>query len=169
MIAGRVLRQCFLAVCALGLVPGAQAGDKYKVRDVPYVEPQAPGPEETLIYVFREKTSFAAMQKFAIIDNDTVLGVLTPGTFTFFTVPSGQHEIVGYVSPSPMVHHRVMPAPGKTVYLLIKVGYTTGLFMTPIEEAEAKALIAQFKQTDIGIKGQKAKMNYKDYYDKLFQ
>ena len=121
-------------------MPGAQAGDKYKVKDVPYVEPQAPGPEETLIYVFREKTSFAAMQKFAIIDNDTVLGVLTPGTFTFFTVPSGQHEIVGYVSPSPMVHHRVMPSPGKTVYLLIKVGYTTGLFMTPIEEAEAKGL-----------------------------
>jgi hypothetical protein len=169
MIVVRILRHCFVAVCALGFEPGAQAGDKYKVKDVAYVEPQAPGPEETLIYVFREKTSFAAMQKFAIIDNETVLGVLTPGTFTFFTVPSGQHEIVGYVSPSPMVHHRVMPSPGKTIYLLIKVGYTTGLFMTPIEAAEAKALIGQFRQTDIEIKGQKAKMNYKDYYDKLFQ
>ena len=169
MISADVLRQCFVAVCALGLALGAQAGDKYKVKEVPHVEPQAPGPDETLIYVFREKTGFAGMRKFAIIDNDTVLGVLTPGTFTWFKVPSSQHEIVGYVSPSPMVHYRVLPSPGKTVYLLIKVGYTTGLFMTPIEEAEAKVLIAQFKQTDIEIKGQKAKMNYKDYYDKLFQ
>lgn len=68
-----------------------------------------------------------------------------------------------------MVHYRVLPSPGKTVYLLIKVGYTTGLFMTPIEEAEARALIAHFRLTDIELKGQKAKMNYKDYYDKLFQ
>jgi hypothetical protein len=30
-------------------------------------------------------------------------------------------------------------------------------------------MIAAFKQTDIGLKDQKAKMNYKEYYDKLFQ
>jgi hypothetical protein len=164
-----VLRQCFFAACALGFVLGAQAGDKYKVREVPYVEPQAPGPDETLIYVLREKSGFAAMQKFAIIDNDTVVGVLTPGTFMFFKVPSGQHEVVGYVSPMPIVHYRVMPSPGKTVYLFVKVGYTTGLFMEEIDEAQAKALIAVDKETDIELKGEKAKMNYKDYYDKLYR
>lgn len=165
----RDLRRCIFAVCALGLAPGAQAGDTYKVKEVPYVEPQAPGPEETLIYVLREKTGFAALQKFAIIDNDTVVGVLKPGTFTHFTVPSAQHEIVGYVSPSPLVHYRVMPSPGKTLYLFIKVGYTTGLFIEPIDEAQAKAMIAAFQKTDIEIKGKKAKMNYKDYYDRLYQ
>jgi hypothetical protein len=122
-----------------------------------------------LIYVLREKSDFASMQKFAIIDNDTVVGVLKTATFTYFRVPSGQHEIVGYVSPSPLVHYRVMPAPGKTIYLYIKVGYTTGLFIETMEEAQAKAMIASFKQTDIGVKGQKAKMNYRDYYDKLYQ
>jgi len=139
------------------------------VTDVPYVEPPAPGPDQTLVYVLREKSSFAAMQKFAIIDNDTVVGVLKPATFTYFTVPSAQHEIVGYVSPSPLVHYRVMPSPGKTVYLLIKVGYTSGLFMEAIDEAQAKGLIAGFQKTDIGVKDRKAKMNYKDYYDRLFQ
>jgi hypothetical protein len=163
------LRRSFIAACALTLVVGAQAGDKYLVHDVAYVEPSPPNADETLIYVFREKTSFAGMQKIAIIDNDTVLGVLTPGTFTYFKVPSGQHEIVGYISPMPMVHYRVMPSPGKTVYLMIKVGYTSGLFMLPVEDAEAKPMIAAFKQTDIGLKDQKAKMNYKEYYDKLFQ
>jgi hypothetical protein len=119
--------------------------------------------------VLREKSGFGALQKFAVIDNDTVVGVLKPGNFMYFTVPSAQHEIVGYVSPSPMVHYRVLPSPGKTIYLYIKVGYASGLFMVPIEEAEAKAMMAEFKQTDIELKGQKAKMNYKDYYDKLFQ
>lgn len=162
-------RRLFIAACALGISLSAQAGDTYKVKEVPYVEPSPPGPEETLVYVFREKTGMGAMQKFAIIDNDTVVGVLTAGTFTHFKVPSAQHEIVGYVSPSPLVHYRVMPAPGKTIYLLIKVGYTTGLFMAPVDEAEAKPLISQFKCTDIEIKDRKAKMNYKEYYDKLFQ
>src|SRR6187431_1180566 len=103
MMSPRNMRRCVFAACALGLTLSAQAGDTYKVKEVPYVEPQAPGPEEMLIYVFREDSGFAAFQKFAIIDNDTVVGVLKPGTFTYFTVPSAQHEIVGYVSPSPLV------------------------------------------------------------------
>ena len=169
MMSLRDFRRGIFAACALGFTLSAQAGDTYKVKEVPYVEPQPPGPDETLIYVLREKSSFAAMQKFAIIDNDTVVGVLRPGNFTYFTVPSAQHEIVGYVSPSPLVHYRVMPSPGKTIYLFIKVGYTTGLFMEAIDEAQAKALIAVFQKTDIGIKDQKAKMNYKEYYDRLYQ
>jgi hypothetical protein len=165
----RFLARCWFALCVLGLVPGTHAGDKYRVKEVPYVEPQPPGPDETLIYVMREKTSFASAQKLAIIDNDTVVGVLTPGTFMYFKVPSGQHEIVGYFSPSPMVHYRVLPSPGKIVYLQVKVGYTTGLFMTPLEEQEARPLMSAYKFTDIELKDQKAKMNYKDYYDRLFQ
>jgi len=165
----RRVRPCLLVLCALGLVPGTHAGDKYGVKVVPYVEPQPPGPDETLIYVVREKSNFGAAQKLAIIDNDTVVGVLTPGSFMYFKVPSGQHEIVGYFSPSPMVHYRVLPSPGKTVFLLVKVGYTTGLFMNPIEEQEARPLMTAYKFTDIERKGEKAKMNYKDYYDRLFQ
>lgn len=163
-----IVRRCLFTACALGVGLSAHAGDTFKVKEVPYVEPTAPGPDETLIYVFREKSGFGAMRKFAIIDNDTVVGVLNVGTFMYFKVPSEQHELVGYVSPSPLVHYRVMPSPGKTIYLLIKVGYTTGLFMVPIDEELAKASIAEFKQTDIEIKGVKAKMNYKDYYDKLY-
>jgi len=43
------------------------------------------------------------------------------------------------------------------------------MFVEPIEEAQAKTVLAADKQTDIELKGEKAKMNYKDYYDKLFQ
>ena len=169
MISLRDIRRGIFAACALGFTLGAQAGDTYKVIDVPFVEPQPPGAEETLIFVLREKTGFAGLQKFAIIDNDTVVGVLKPGNFMHFTVPSAQHEIVGYVSPSPLVHYRVMPSPGKTLYLLIKVGYTTGMFMELIDEAQARTMMATFQMTDIEIKGKKAKMNYKDYYDRMYQ
>jgi len=165
---GTVLRS-LLAACALGITLGAQAGDTYKVKEIPYVAPEPPGADETLIYVLREDSGFGGMRKFAIIDNDTVVGVVTPGTFMYFKVPSGQHEIVAYMSPSPIMHYRVTPAPGKTVYLYCKMGYASGLFMTVIDAAEAAGYIAKFKQTDIEIKGQKAKMNYKDYYDKLYQ
>jgi hypothetical protein len=158
-----------LALLALGVALTAHAGNTYDMKVVPFAQPTPPAADETLVYVIREKSGFGGMQKFAVIDNDTVVGVLVPGSFTWFKMPSGEHEIVGYVSPSPLVHHRLMPAPGQTVYLYIKVGYTTGLFMSPLPEAEAKALMAEYKFTEIGIKGKKAKMDYKAYYDKLFQ
>lgn len=169
MIAMRPLMRACLLAGALAVAVSASAGDKYMVKEVPYVAPDAPGADETLIYVLREDTAFGALRKLAIIDNDTVVAVLKPGTFSVFRVPSGQHEIVGYVSPSPLMHYRVTPAPGKTVYLLCKFGYSTGLFIAPLEEAQANELIQKFKYTDIEIKGQKAKMDYKAYYDKLYQ
>ena len=39
--------------------------------------------------------------------------------------------------------------------------------MEPIDEAQARTMIAAFQMTDIEIKGKKAKMNYKDYYDRM--
>jgi hypothetical protein len=147
----------------------AMAGNTYQMHEAPYVAPDAPGPDETLVYVLRENSPMGALQKLAIIDNDTVVGVLTPGTFTWFRVPSGQHEIVGYIAPSPMMHYRVLPMPGKTVYLLCKIGYASGLFIEPMEEPAALQLIANSKYTDIALKGQKAKMDYKAYYDNLYR
>jgi hypothetical protein len=104
-----------------------------------------------------------------LIDNDTVVAVLTPATFSHFTVPSGEHEIVGYLSPSPVMHYRVTSAPGKTVYLFCRMGYTSGLFMEAMDEARAKPLVSQFKYTEIEVKGAKANMDYKAYYDKLYR
>jgi hypothetical protein len=168
------MRTCLPAVLAAFALLLAQAlpalgANTYEVKEIPYSAPPAPGPEETLIYVFRESSGFGAMRKIAIIDNDTVAAVLSPGNFSYFLVPSGQHEIVGYISPSPMMHFRVVPSPGKTVYLECKVGYASGLFLVPIEEGAAKQLIATFKYTEIGKKGEKAKMDYKAYYDNLFK
>ena len=165
------LRHSLLLAAAAALVsaPASLADNRYEVRDVPYVEPPAPGPEETLIYVLREKSDLAGYRKLAIIDNDTVVAVLQAGRFSAFVVPSGQHEIVAYLAPSPMLHYRVVPSPGQTVYLLCKIGYTSGMFMKVLDEDAAKALIATLKYAEIGKKGEKAKMDYKAYYDNLYR
>lgn len=159
----------WIFVAALVALLGGCGGDTFLVKEVPYAAPRPPGPDETLIYVFREDSGFGAARKLAIIDNDTVVAVLTPGTFSYFTVPSGEHEIVGYLSPSPMMHYRVTPAPGKTVYLFCRMGYTSGMFMEAMDEAQARPLVSQFKYTEIAVKGAKANRDYKAYYDQLYK
>jgi hypothetical protein len=165
--ARRSLRR--LLVAALLTLLGGCAGDTFLVKEVPYVAPKAPAADETLIYVFREDSAMGAARQLEIIDNDTVVAVLTTATFSHFTVPSGEHEIVGYVSPSPVMHYRVISAPGKTFYLFCRIGYTSGLFMEAMDEAQAKPLLSKFKYTEIAVKGAKAKMDYKAYYDKLYR
>lgn len=168
-MAARTLWRAWAAALALsGLLAGC-GGDTFLVKEVPFAAPKPPGSGETLIYVFREMSDFAAVRKLAIIDNDTIVAVLTPGTFSHFTVPSGEHEIVGYFSPSPVMHYRVRPAPGRTVYLFCRVGYATGMFMEVMDEEKARSLMMQFNYTEIGVKGAKANMDYKAYYDKLYR
>jgi hypothetical protein len=141
----------------------------YSMREIAFVEPTPPAEDETLVYVFREDTSFGGARKFAIICNDTVVGVLTPGTFCSFKVKSGENEIVAYISPSPIMHYRIQNRAGKTTYLFCRLGYTTGSFIEEIDKAQANEFMKKFKFTDIELKNQKAKMNYKDYYDGLFK
>lgn len=144
-------------------------GNTFNVRQVVFSEPSPPNQNETLIYVFRENSSFAGLRKFSIICNDTIMGVLTPGTFCNFKVKSGENEIVAYMSPSPLMHYRVQDRPGDNAYLFCKVGYSTGMFIEEIDEQKAVELMQEFNCTEIGAKNQKAKMNYKVYYDNLYK
>lgn len=161
------IRIIYSYIFALLLISGC--ANPYKVRHIPFSEPTSPKSNETLIYVFRENSFFGGARKFTIISNDTVMGVLTPGTFCFFKVKSGENEIVAYMSPSPLMHYRVQNRAGKTVYLFSRFGYTTGIFMEEIDEHKAGKLMQEFKYTEIEVKNQKAKMNYKTYYDNLYK
>jgi hypothetical protein len=38
-----------------------------------------------------------------------------------------------------------------------------------MDEARAKPLVSEFKYTEIEVKGAKANMDYKSYYDKLYK
>jgi hypothetical protein len=158
-----------LALLFLTMLLAGCGANTYGVKEAGYVAPGAPGPDETLIYVFREDSSFGGARKFVIIDNDTVMAVLTPGTFSHFKAPSGEHEIVAYMAPSPIMHYRVTPAPGKTVFLLCRMGYASGMFIEPLNAQRAHELMSSYKYTEIEVKGEKAKMDYKQYYDNLYK
>lgn len=82
---------------------------------------------------------------------------------------SGENAVVAYAAPGPLMHYRVQHAPGETVYLFCRVGYASGMFMERMDEKRARELMAEFRYTDIEIKNQKAKMDYREYYDKLYR
>ena len=156
------------AALLLVLLAGC-SGNTFGVKEVDYNDPPGLQGDKVRIYVFREDSAFGGARKFSIIDNDTIYGVLTPGTFTYFTVDSGENEVVAYMSPSPLSHLRVSGRAGETVYLFCHMGYASGIYMDEIDESQAKAFMKTFKYTVIDIKGAKAKMDYKIYYDTLYR
>jgi hypothetical protein len=157
-----------LVTFALLLTIGGCSGNTYNMRIVTYYPPTPPAADESLIYVFREDSSFGGMRRFAIIANDTAVASLTPGTFSQFKVKSGENEIVAYMT-GPLMHYRVTPKPGGTVYLFCRMGYVEGMFMEEIDENTAKGLMASFKYAEIDLQGRKVPINYKDFYDNMYR
>ncbi|MBL3591408.1 MAG: hypothetical protein JMN24_16715 [gamma proteobacterium endosymbiont of Lamellibrachia anaximandri] len=158
-----------LLLSVVSLLIAGCSGNTFGVKEVAFTPPPLPTSEQTQIFVFREDSAFGGARKFSIINNDTIVGVVTPGTFTHYTVESGENEVVAYMSPSPLTHFRVLHNPGKTIYLFCHMGYTTGIFIKEIDEEKAKALMQTFKYTEIAVKGARAKMDYKQYYDNLYR
>ncbi|MEW5775075.1 MAG: hypothetical protein AB1916_16275 [Thermodesulfobacteriota bacterium] len=157
-----------LLFAALLLSLAACSGNTYKVHTVDFTKPAPPAKDQVQVYVFREDTAFASARKFAIIANDTVMSVLLRGTFSTFTLPDDEYEIVAHMSPSPVMHHRINQRGGQTVYLYCNVGYASGMYMEEITAERAAELMATYKYTEIERKGVKTPVNYKDHYDKLY-
>ena len=145
----------------------ACSGNTYLMKQVPYSEPAKPGKSETLIYVFREDSFLGSARKFAIINNDTVVGVLNPKDFTQFKVNSGENEVVAYIA-GPLMHYRVQGRAGETVYLYCRMGYSTGIFMEEISKKQAREYMQTYNYTEIDVKGAKTKTDYREYYDNMY-
>jgi hypothetical protein len=75
---------------------------------------------------------------------------------------------VGYVPPDPLMHHHVSPWHGNVVYVLCKIGYTSGMFMEILDAPRARELMAKFKYTQITAPV-KAKKDYKAFYENLYR
>lgn len=154
-------------ICGMAILLTGCSTNTYNAKVANYQIPEPIGSDETSVFVFREKSSFGSARKFAIICNDTVMGVLTSGTFCRFNVKSGENEIVAYMS-GPIMHYRLQDNPGKTVYLFCRMGYASGMFIEKIDAEKAAELMKQFKYMEIGIKNRKTKINYRDYYNKMY-
>lgn len=155
-----------IALVAISTLSGC--GNTFGVKEVDYVAPVATANGKVTIFVFRENSAFGGARKFSIINNDEIVGVLNPGNFTHYSVDSGENEVVAYMSPSPLTHLRVSGRAGETVYLFCHMGYSSGIYMEEIDADQAEALMKEFKYTEIEVKGAKAKMNYKHYYNSLY-
>jgi hypothetical protein len=155
-----------IALVAISVLSGC--GNTFGVKEVDYVAPAKTGEGKITIFVFRENSAFGGARKFSIINNDEIVGVLTPGTYTHYTVDSGENEVVAYMSPSPLTHLRVSGGSGETVYLFCHMGYSSGIYMEEIDLEQAQSLMKEFKYTQITVEGAKAKMDYKHYYNSLY-
>jgi len=91
-----------------------------------------------------------------------VVAVLTRGTFSHFTVPSGEHEIIGQyytgLIPEPVtMHFRIGPEPGKTIYLFCSMGgsrtFSTKRAIELVDDKRAKQLMSEFTYTEIEVRG----------------
>ena len=164
----KVYKLIFYFTLLGSVILGGCSANIYHAKITEFVEPTIPQHDETSIFVFRENSVFGSARKFAIICNDTVMGVLTPGTFCQFNVKSTENEIVAYMS-APIMHYRIQDRPGENVYLFCKMGYTTGMFIEEIDKVTAESLINEFNYMEIDIKNKKTDINYKNYYDKLYQ
>ncbi|MCU7809643.1 MAG: hypothetical protein KZQ77_00195 [Candidatus Thiodiazotropha sp. (ex Notomyrtea botanica)] len=147
----------------------AGCGNTYGVKEAPYSDPLTVPDKDVRIYVFRENSAFGGARKFSIINNDTIVGVVNPGTFTHYTVESGENEVVAYMSPGPLTHLRVNGRAGETVFIFCHMGYASGIYMEEIDEITARSYMKDFKYTEIDIKNAKAKMDYKQYYNNLYR
>ncbi|CAG36020.1 hypothetical protein [Desulfotalea psychrophila] len=161
---------CFVKIFLLLMIVflGGCSANTYHAKITDFTVPKAPSKLETSIFVLREDNFYGSARKFAIICNDTVVGVLNSGTFCQFTVKSGENEIVAYMG-GPLMHYRVQGSPGESVYLYCRMGLSTGIFMEQIDQGVADYLISKFKYMDIGLRGRKTDVNYKEYYDNLYK
>lgn len=148
---------------------GCTNTNTFDVRAAEYIQPAPPKSDQVRIYVFRENSSFGKRRKLSVINNDEVVGVLYSGSYTHYTSVDRENEVVIYMSPSPLNHFRVRENFGENVYLFFKMGYTSGIYLEEISKEKAKELMKSFKYTEIGIKGKKAKMDYKQYYNNLYK
>lgn len=151
-----------MLILAAGGLAGC-ASNPYQYREASFVPPGAPGPDQTLVYVLRENSFIGGGRKFAIVADDTVMAVLTPGSYAYFTVPSEPHQIVALMSRSRLMNFPLDRRPGSTVCLYCRVGYTSGIFMEEIQEAQARRLMGEFRNPR-----QKAHRDFREYYKQLY-
>ena len=165
----RLVSQAIWSLLLLSFLLAGCASNPYQYREAQFVAPQVPGANQTLIYVFRENSFIGGGRKFAIVADDTVMAVLTPGTYSYFTVPGEEHQIVALISRSPLMNYPLDPRPGRTVYLLCRMGYASGIFMEEIDVQRARELMGEFRYTVIDNPGQKAHRDFREYYRQLYQ
>ncbi len=126
-----------------GLVYAAPESQAQTAQDA-----EAPGEDETAVYVIRKKSMVGAARKVWVGVNDQVLANLGSGKVAYFKVPAGINTINLVQEKIPLAYLSLDDRGGETVYLYYL--YLKGQ-LDEIDQAEGKALVRKSKRMpDIG-------------------
>ena len=126
--------------CGCGGLPKASVSQIEQFRPV-----VTPGPNETLIYLFRQSTMVGAAMTVSAGYNEKLLAKLSSGSYCYFLTPADLVTVHILQANMPVAYCRVDNRPNETVYLYYE--YTKGkLYEVPKENAIA--MISKFKKKD---------------------
>ncbi len=109
-------------------------GHQYNVKEIRYVPQSRVAENEIRVFVFRISNFTGSGNKFAIINNDTVVGSLGSGEFTSF-IAKGDQNFEG--------------RKGEEVYIRFKLAMQEDLGMKEISREEAYELMADYDYQEL--------------------
>ncbi|RLB88751.1 MAG: hypothetical protein DRH26_12960 [Deltaproteobacteria bacterium] len=128
-------------------------GHQYNVKEIRYVPQSRVAENEIRVFVFRISNFTGSGNKFAIINNDTVVGSLGSGEFTSF-IAKGDQNLVAAVIPTDKEDgargfHYFEGRKGEEVYIRFKLAMQEDLGMKEISREEAYELMADYDYQEL--------------------
>lgn len=162
-----------LSVIALFLVINVGcAGHQYNVKTVEYVQQPPVDKNETKVFVFRISNFTGSGNRFAIVNNDTVVGTVGSGDFISF-ITNGDKNIVAAVIPSNYSdsargYYYFEGRKGEEIYLQFKLAMGEDLNMKEISKEDAQKLLAKYDYQELQESPKpKWHFNLLDFYERL--
>ena len=148
------------------------AGHQYNVKTVKYVQQPPIGENETRVFVFRISNFTGSGNRFAIINNDTIVGTVGSGDFMSF-IAKGNKNVVAAVIPSKYVDSArgsfyFEGRKGEEIYLQFKLVMFEDMDIKEISKEKAHMLMAKYDYQEFQeLPKPKWHINLLDYYERL--
>jgi hypothetical protein len=151
---------------------GCSSLPKY-AKEATYSPPTLPSSNEVLLYMFREDTIVGGGVSLTFVADDTVVGALDFGSFSYVKLPATKPYEVALIAnenfDEPKYHYRLDDPAGKTVYIMWnnELG-ERGFGLHAIDKSTAEKLMQTYVYRELKFKGEKIGVSYNKYFDKLF-
>ena len=148
------------------------AGHQYKVKTVKYVKQPPIGENETRVFVFRISNLTGAANRFAIVNNDTIVGTVGSGDFMSFIAKENKN-VVAAVIPSTYVDSArgfffFEGRKSEEIYLQFKLAMLEDFYMEEISKEKAHMLMAKYDYQELQeLPKPKWHINLLDFYERL--
>jgi hypothetical protein len=161
-----------LGISLFSLISAGCVGHQYNVKTVEYVQQPPIDENETRVFVFRIKNFAGSGNRFAIINNDTIVGTVGSGDFMSF-VAKGNKNIVAAVIPtehedSARGYFYFEGRKNEEIYLQFKLAMGEDLDMKEIGKEEAYMLMDKYDYQEFqDFPKPKWRVNLLGFYERL--